>query len=1176
MAKRALESSRKPEIKKENSVSHLHHTDSSRSLDTPAERILFLQRTIGNEAVGRLINSGTLQSKLRISQPGDKFEQEAERAANTVVNMTEIVGREGRENKGSVQKKALDNSSTLNLGFNNQLVQSGGTGSPLPGNTRAFMEPKFGANFSEVRIHTDRQAAEMTKAVNARAFTTGNNIFFGENQYSPGTGSGDRLIAHELTHTLQQRSLPAAQISSQGLSVPTAQNADQIYRKAARAETSPKPGGENAPGVMELKGKDKFEPPDPIASYLEGRDTSTVNVRFGNMAQGPIIVAKKSRGKYEIDRQAVSLTHPFFAGMGEAKPNLILYTRGGAVNGHIGFGTGKGDQELASLLKKSPDMLGLSGFDLSRLPAITNRIEGGSLHLGIKGGITLGGAFSGTIDLEAIDEKVNFTGSVRIKVEKLATGELELKRSGEGLITGKGSVELAQVKNFTGKVDVAWDGRAITGEGKAGYQGEKFSGEVTLKVMERSMAQQLEQSEKPPPKEIAVKETKGGKADYVVFGEGDLNFSFTEWLAGTAHVIVDHRGNLTIIGKITPQKEVILFEQKDYNKQLFKVEARASYGVPIVGNIFIFANVGMDAFANIGPGKLYNIVVEGTYSTDPTKSKSFSIQGSLNISAAAGLRLRGEAGAGLEILAHDIKAGAGINGIAGIKGYAEATPVIGYREKAKEGEDKKGEFFIRGDLEIAAQPFLGLSGDLFAEVDAPWWSPCPDKRWTWPLFNKEWPIGGSLGIGASVDYVFGSGVAPAVDFKPVDFSAEKFMTDMYSDKAQGKSGEKEPQKGKWGEKNSKAAQPPPKAAKKGNAQPGKAPEKPGAKSKVQPGTTKKSNKPVDPNARTKDGKKVKELQDEAAKKGKKPEGKEPKGKGEEKGKDKKQHDDQLKEGLAALDAVTKRYVKDGASKEEVETGVKAVRRKFKVFKSITVVDSGKTWDYDYVADPGKQVGPIKRKKDGDLEKKIKADLQKQIKVFANIEELINLLNLTFSKYEKDGLKTIRLEKRAEEGSFDIIATASPDNIVARVYALVKKTEPGTVFAMIFINGFEYLPNTRFNNKDGHAEENIIKDFPDFLKKHRDARPKDPVRKVEIIVKYTPCLGKCTKKLIKLKDNYPEIKEWIIHYIDLYEGKRLSELKNTIEAYELLQKNEFVMLMYDVEKKLSQIRIGRKK
>jgi DNA uptake protein ComE-like DNA-binding protein len=321
----------------------------------------------------------------------------------------------------------------------------------------------------------------------------------------------------------------------------------------------------------------------------------------------------------------------------------------------------------------------------------------------------------------------------------------------------------------------------------------------------------------------------------------------------------------------------------------------------------------------------------------------------------------------LEILAHDIKAGAGINALAGIRGYTEATPIIGYREKpAVEGEDKKGEFFIRGDLEIAAQPFLGLGGDLFVEIDAPWWSPVPDKRWTWPLGNKEWPIGGSFGIGASVDYVFGSGQAPAVDFKPVDFSADKFLTDLYSDKAEAKSGKRPDEPGKWNEKNAKAAETPPMDGKKGDAKVGKAPEPPPAKPLVKPGGPKKAKRPVDPKARTAEGKTVKDYQKEAARKGKKPDIKGPeKGTAKEeatvKDEAKKAHDEQLKKGLAALDAVTKRYAETGATKEEVIGGVKAVRRKFKVFKSISVVDGGDTWDYDYVAESGKKKGAKKAK-----------------------------------------------------------------------------------------------------------------------------------------------------------------------------------------------------------------------
>ena len=225
--------------------------------------------------------------------------------------------------------------------------------------------------------------------------------------------------------------------------------------------------------------------------------------------------------------------------------------------------------------------------------------------------------------------------------------------------------------------------------------------------MEESKAKELEETRKAPAGEEKIAEPatkksspKPKKGGYAVFGEGDLNFAFTDWLSGTAHVIIDSEGYTTIIGEITPQKEFELFPQKDYNKRLFTLEARAPDGIPVVGNIFIFANVGMDAFAKLGRAKFQKILVKGTYSTDPKKSKDFSVQGSLNISAAAGLQLRGEAGAGLEILSHDIKAGGGINATAEIQGYAEATPIIGYREKPTgKGEDKKGEFFIRGEMD---------------------------------------------------------------------------------------------------------------------------------------------------------------------------------------------------------------------------------------------------------------------------------------------------------------------------------------------------------------------------------------------------------------------------------------------------------------------------------------------
>lgn len=77
-------------------------------------------------------------------------------------------------------------------------------GQPLDASTRAFMEPRFGQDFSHVRVHADAQAAESARAVNAQAYTVGSEIAFGRAQYAPQTRSGKELLAHELAHTVQQ------------------------------------------------------------------------------------------------------------------------------------------------------------------------------------------------------------------------------------------------------------------------------------------------------------------------------------------------------------------------------------------------------------------------------------------------------------------------------------------------------------------------------------------------------------------------------------------------------------------------------------------------------------------------------------------------------------------------------------------------------------------------------------------------------------------------------------------------------------------------------------------------------------------------------------------------------------------------------------------------------------
>lgn len=80
----------------------------------------------------------------------------------------------------------------------------GSTGQPLEEATRDFMEPRFGHDFSQVRVHTDARAAESAEAVNAEAYTVGHNVVFAPGQYQPGSEAGNAVLAHELSHVVQQ------------------------------------------------------------------------------------------------------------------------------------------------------------------------------------------------------------------------------------------------------------------------------------------------------------------------------------------------------------------------------------------------------------------------------------------------------------------------------------------------------------------------------------------------------------------------------------------------------------------------------------------------------------------------------------------------------------------------------------------------------------------------------------------------------------------------------------------------------------------------------------------------------------------------------------------------------------------------------------------------------------
>ena len=127
-------------------------------------------------------------------QVDEEQEEEILQAKPLVDQITPLVQRQVEEEEKMLQAKSREDATfevTNDLESQIQAIQYGG-------------QPRFGADFSQVQMHSDVQATESAQALNAKAYTVGQDVVFGTGQYAPGTSEGRRLMAHELTHVVQQ------------------------------------------------------------------------------------------------------------------------------------------------------------------------------------------------------------------------------------------------------------------------------------------------------------------------------------------------------------------------------------------------------------------------------------------------------------------------------------------------------------------------------------------------------------------------------------------------------------------------------------------------------------------------------------------------------------------------------------------------------------------------------------------------------------------------------------------------------------------------------------------------------------------------------------------------------------------------------------------------------------
>jgi len=159
-----------------------------------------------------------IQRKLTVGAPDDPLEDEADQMADKVMRMPEpsFVQRKctACEEEDRVRLKpqsfAQAKAEPVSASVSQQINESRGNGSPLPEQTQSFMESRFNTSFGDVRIHTGDHAVQLSRDLNAQAFAVGNDIYFNEGKFEPQSESGKHLLAHELTHTVQQRSTTPA------------------------------------------------------------------------------------------------------------------------------------------------------------------------------------------------------------------------------------------------------------------------------------------------------------------------------------------------------------------------------------------------------------------------------------------------------------------------------------------------------------------------------------------------------------------------------------------------------------------------------------------------------------------------------------------------------------------------------------------------------------------------------------------------------------------------------------------------------------------------------------------------------------------------------------------------------------------------------------------------------
>ena len=296
---------------------------------------------VQHKRIGQILRNNTIQAKLSIGQPNDKYEQEADRVADQVMSMPEpkvlrqaepeeeeeervqtkpfaegispLVQRqeepeeeeeeaEPEREEETVQTKFMADKPTLvTAGLQSRIQSLKGGGQALLRSERTFFEPRFGYNFSNVRVHSDSAATASAKALNARAFTLGNHVVMQSGEYHPGSRSGQRLLAHELTHVIQQTNRDGSTGEALQPARAVSHDAEQSTLRLAREDEAPylrrKHGAKRRRVITFIMGPDTDGFYDSAKKYWSSRKRADRVIATARSFAGIIAYLSKAANK---------------------------------------------------------------------------------------------------------------------------------------------------------------------------------------------------------------------------------------------------------------------------------------------------------------------------------------------------------------------------------------------------------------------------------------------------------------------------------------------------------------------------------------------------------------------------------------------------------------------------------------------------------------------------------------------------------------------------------------------------------------------------------------------------------------------------------------------------------------------------------------------------------------